>query len=364
MSTIYCIIKGVVREMEKTKVRNKKRKNKSKGFSLLMILLIVLSGIFFAQRYYKESLGAMNIDNPSDIKVIIPESSSTTKIAEILYKEGLIRSPLIFKYQVRSKGVGNKLKAGEYILSNGMTLDNIIDSVIKGGKSQNTVRFTIPEGYELRQMAEKLSKEGIVDKERFLKLVSDKVNFENEYPFLKELNEKQSLEGFLFPSTYEIFVDATEEEIISKMLKEFQKVYEKDVEPKLKELNLTLNEAVTLASIVEREGKVDEERPLMSGVFHNRIKKGMMLQSCATVQYVLGERKERLTNEDTSIESPYNTYIHEGLPPAPISSPGEASLIAAVNPADTDYLFFVLTGDGTHTFSKTYQEHLNAKPKK
>lgn len=350
--------------MEKAKVKNKKRKSKSKGFLTLIILCVILFGVFFAQRYYKESLGAMAADNPSDIKIVIPPSSSTSKIADILYKEGLIKNQLIFKYQVKAKGVGSKLKAGEYTLSTGMDLDNIIARLIKGGKSRETVRFTIPEGFEIGQMAEKLSKEGIVDKDRFLELASSKGNFEDEYTFLKELNDKQSLEGFLFPSTYEIFVGATEEEIIGKMLDEFEKVYIKDVEPKLKELNLTLNEAVTLASIVEREGKVDEERPLMSAVFHNRLKKGMMLQSCATVQYILGERKEVLTNEDTRIESPYNTYIHEGLPPAPIASPGEASLIAAVNPADVDYLFFVLTGNGTHTFTKTYEEHLNAKPKK
>ncbi len=346
------------------KNRKRKTKSKSKRFPTFILLCIIVVGGFFAQKYYKESLGAMEVDNPSDVKVIIPSSSSTTKIANILYENGLINNQLIFKYQVKSKGAGGKLKAGEYTLSTGMTLDTIIDSITKGGRSQNTVRFTIPEGYELRQMAEKLSEEGIVDKDRFLQLVSDKKNFEDKYTFLKELNDKQSLEGFLFPSTYEIFIGATEEEIIGKMLNEFEKVYKKDVEPKLKEFDLTLNEVITLASIVEREGKVDDERPLMSGVFHNRLKKGMMLQSCATVQYILGERKEVLTNADTKIESPYNTYINTGLPPAPIASPGEASLIAAVNPDDTDYLFFVLTGDGTHTFTKTYQEHLNAKPKK
>lgn len=350
--------------MEKAKAKNNKRRSKSRRFPILIVLIVIIGGGFFAQSYYKESLKAMAVDNPSDVKIIIPSSSSTTKIGEILYENGLIKNQLIFKYQVKTKGVGGKLKAGEYTLSTGMNLDDIIDNLTKGGKSRNTVRFTIPEGYELKQMAEKLSNEGIVNKDIFLQLASHKENFEDKYTFLKEIDDKQSLEGFLFPSTYEIYVGSTEEEIIEKMLDEFEKVYKEDVEPKLKDLNLTLNEAVTLASIVEREGKVNEERPLMSAVFHNRLNKGMMLQSCATVQYILGERKEVLTNEDTRIESPYNTYIHEGLPPAPIASPGEASLIAAVNPADVDYLFFVLTGNGTHTFTKTYEEHLKAKGKK
>lgn len=351
--------------MEKVKMKNKRKKKNSKGFIILMILVVIGFMAYGAKGYFKQGLQAMEINNPQEVNITIPASSSSTVIANILYENGLIKHPLIFKYQIKSKNVGNKLKAGEYTLSTGMNLDTIIDKLTVGVKNQNTVRFTIPEGYEIRQMADKLSKEGIVDKERFLDLVKDKANFEDKYTFLQELEKNQGLEGFLFPSTYEIFIGTSEEEIIGKMLHEFEKIYNKDIKPQLEELDLTLNEAITLASIVEREGKVDKERPLMSAVFHNRIKQNMMLQSCATVQYILGERKEVLTNEDTRTPSPYNTYINEGLPPAPIASPGEASLIAAVNPADVDYLFFVLTGaDGTHTFTKTYKDHLNAKPKK
>lgn len=346
-------------------MKDKRKKNNIKGFILLILLTAIGFVAYTAQSYYKESFEAMEIDNPQEINITIPVSSSSTLIANILFENGLIKHPLIFKYQIKNKNVGSKLKAGVYTLSTGMDLDTIIDKLTLGVKNQNTVRFTIPEGYEIRQMADKLSQEGIVDKDSFLKLVEDKANFKDKYTFIKELEKNQGLEGFLFPSTYEIYVGSSEEEIIEKMLSEFEKIYKKDIEPKLEELDLTLNEAVTLASIIEREGKVDKERPLMSAVFHNRIKQNMMLQSCATVQYILGERKEVLTNEDTRTPSPYNTYIHEGLPPGPIASPGEASLIAAVNPEVVDYLFFVLTGsDGTHTFTKTYKEHLNAKPKK
>ncbi|WMM23258.1 endolytic transglycosylase MltG [Tissierella sp. MB52-C2] len=346
--------------MEKAKMR----KSRKRRFSVLIIFIILLSVGIFANNYYREGLLAMNPDDSSDVLIVIPSSSSVSTIANILHENKLIKSPLIFKIKVKTSNVASTLKAGEYNLSTDMDLDTIISKLVKGGKDRNIVKFTIPEGYELEQMAEKLAKEGIVNEERFIQLSSDKKNFEEEFPFLKELEKGQSLEGFLFPSTYEIFAGAREEDVIEKMLHEFEKVYEKDLASKLKELDISLNEAVTLASIVEREGKVDEERPLMSAVFYNRIKKDMMLQSCATVQYVLGERKEVLTNEDTRIDSPYNTYINQGLPPGPIASPGEASLVAAVNPADVDYLFFVLTGDGTHTFTKTYEEHLQAKPKK
>ena len=169
-------------------MRSKKNKSKPKGFTALILLLIILLGALYAQRYYKDSLGAMVAENPSDINIIIPPSSSTTKITNILYENGLIKNQLIFKYKVKSMGVGGKLKAGEYSLSTGMDVETIIDNLIKGGKSKNTLRFTIPEGYELRQMAEKLSEEGIVDYDRFLELTSDKSNFEDKFTFLKDLN--------------------------------------------------------------------------------------------------------------------------------------------------------------------------------
>lgn len=341
------------------------KKKKKAPYILYFFILLIIGGIFVARNYYISSLGPMDVENPTVVEIEIPSGSSTNKISEILFDNGLIKNKTIFKYQVKSLNADGKLKAGTYELNTDMDLNKIIADLTHGGRSDNTVRFTIPEGYELVHIAEKLSNEGLVDKDRFIELASNKSNFEEKFEFLKELEEGQSLEGFLFPSTYEIYKGSKEEEIISKMLNEFEIIYKKDVETKLEEMNMTLNEAVTLASIVEREGKVDSERPLMSAVFHNRLKKGMALQSCATVQYILGTRKEVLSIPETQTPSPYNTYINEGLPPGPIASPGEKSLIAAMNPADVDYLFFVLTGsDGTHTFTTNYNDHLQAKPKK
>lgn len=339
-----------------------KKKKGSKGIVLLLIVILIAVGGYL---FYNNGLKAVDLNDSNAVQVDIPESSSSAKIAGILEENNLIRNKMIFRYRIKSRKVGSKLKAGTYSMSKSMNVDQLIDQLMDGGENnKNATKFTIPEGYELKQMAKKLSDENLVDEARFLDLVSKKENFEADYEFLKEIPAGQSLEGFLFPSTYEVFVNASEEDIIKKMLDEFGRVYKNEIKDNLESTGLDLNELVTLASIVEREGKLDEERPIMAGVFYNRIDQGMMLQSCATVQYILGERKEVLSTADTRTESPYNTYLHNGLPPAPIAAPGLVSIRATLNPADVDYLFFVKTGeDGSHTFSKTFADHKKAKPK-
>lgn len=340
----------------------RKRKKSKFGLILILLVLITIISLMAAYGYYKSAIGPVSNDNEDKVLIEIASGSTSEKISTVLYDNGLIKNKNIFKLQVKLSKTGNKLKAGKHSLSKSMSVDEIIDSLVAGGQSGDTIRFTIPEGYELEMIASRLEKENLADKERFLQLTSDKENFQEKFEFLKELEEGQSLEGFLFPSTYEVFVNAKEEDIIGKMLKEFEKTYSDDLKEKAKNLNMDLNQVVTLASIIEREGRLDSEREIMSGVFHNRLKINMNLQSCATVQYILGERKPVLSTAETLIPSPYNTYINSGLPPAPIAAPGKTSLVAAVNPADVDYKYFVLTGrDGSHTFSRTLAEHNKAK---
>jgi UPF0755 protein len=345
-----------------------KRDNKYKRwkFTLISILVILVLSIVSFAIYYNRAIMPVNAEKPENVSFEIPQGSSSSQIARILKDNNLIRSELVFRLVLKKNNAENALKAGYYDLNTGMNVNEIIAELIKGGKNKNVVSFTIPEGYELKMIAEKLSKEGLVDKDRFLELTSDKKYFEDKFPFLANLRDGQNLEGYLFPSTYEVYLGATEEEIIEKMLLQFQKVFEEKVRNQMDNVNLSFNEIVTLASIIEREAKLDEERGLISAVFHNRLKIGMPLQSCATVQYILGERKEVLTEADTRIQSDYNTYIHKGLPPGPIASPGEKSLLAAVNPEDVDYLYFRTREDGTggHVFSRTYEEHLKANPNK
>ncbi len=337
-------------------------KKSGKLFLILLIVLVIFAGMFF----YKNLTDTSAVD-PTDHEtyiVEIPSGSGTSKIATILRENDLIKSEFAFKSAAKKEGITSDFKAGKYELSRDMDIYDIFNiiTVAQADKKDNLVRVTIPEGYELTHIANRFAENNLVDENKFLELAKNKNNFDGEFEFLEHLNNNQSLEGYLFPATYEVEPGQTEEEIILMMLKAFNYIYETEIKSRLNNSEMTLNEIVTLASIIEREGRLDEERPIMSSVFHNRIEKGMNLGSCATVQYIIGERKPVLSTQDTKIDSPFNTYINKGLPPAPIAAPGKVSIVAAVEPADTDYLFFVLTGkDGSHTFTKTYQEHEEAK---
>ncbi|MCG4564201.1 endolytic transglycosylase MltG [Anaerosalibacter bizertensis] len=356
-------IKGgdFVAESLKNKNRKKNTNKRLIIYSIIIILCLVTMKIF-----YDKASGPVSLYNPKDIDIEIPSGSSTTKIANILKENGLINNKLVFKCKVKIEKLDGKLKAGNYIFSTGMNLDEILSKLSSGGKDGNVVKVTIPEGFELKQIAYRLDELGLVDEKKFLEVSKDISKFSDKYTFLNTIPKDYNLEGYLFPDTYEIDINASEEEIIEIMLSRFEQFYESDLKNKAEKSGLDLNKIITLASIVEREARVDKERSIIAGVIYNRLKIDMPLQVDATVQYALGERKERLLYKDLKIESPYNTYLHKGLPPAPIASPGAKSLIAAVNPSDVDYLYYVLKNDGSgeHIFTKTYEEHLEAQSKK
>lgn len=338
-----------------------KKKRGHTIFIIFIVILLVAIGLIY--NFYQNALKPISVSDNEIIDVNIPSGSSSKYIGKLLEEKKLIKDKWIFLLKVRSLDTNSSLKAGDYKLNKSMSLDTIINSLIKGGKSGSTISFTIPEGYEIKDIAKKLDNEGIINSDKFLKLAMNKENFENEFEFLQEIDDGQSLEGFLFPSTYEIFESQNEEDIIKKMLEGFENIYRKEIKDELGNIDLDLNEIVTFASIIEREARMDNERPIMSGVLYNRLDIDMPLQVDATVQYAIKERKERLLYKDLEIESPYNTYKYKGLPPGPIASPGKESLIATINPSDVDYLFYVLKkgGNGEHIFTKTFEEHKKAK---
>jgi UPF0755 protein len=245
------------------------------------------------------------------------------------------------------KGADRKLQSGLYRLHTYMSEDSVLLVLSKGKVA--TITVTIPEGLGLTEIAARLENAGVVDRETFLSLCNDReLLSEFQIPF-------SSFEGLLFPDTYNLPVGVKADQVIRIMAGRFFEM----AEPYLRETSL--DTLVILASIVEREAYLDSERPIIASVFFNRLKAGMPLESCATIEYVLPEHKERLTYADLRIPSPYNTYLNAGLPPGPICSPGKTSLEGVAHPAKTEYFYFVSKGDGSHYFSRTASEHEQMK---
>ena len=342
-----------------------KRHNKVKSKTRLLISFVVVLGIIilaaaviFSWYMGKES-EPIDASNKETIAITIPSGTGTAGIAGILEENNLIDNVGVFKLQSKTKGYDGKYKAGEYALSPSMSMEEMMQVLLEG--KAKTVRFTIPEGYDIKRTTEKLSSEGLINAEVF---ADEIVSGQFDYKFLSDAPAGENrLEGFLFPETYDIYTTANEHDIINKMLSQFDAVFTDEYYARAEELDMSVREIITLASIIEREARVPEDRPVIASVFYNRLEVGMPLQSCATVQYILGEQKAVLSIKDTRIESPYNTYLNNGLPPGPIASPGADSIKAALYPDDTDYLYFLAKGDGSHAFSATYDQFLKDKAK-
>jgi UPF0755 protein len=290
----------------------------------------------------------------SQEKVVdITKGMDAAQIAGLLKESGIIRGKWGFRVLAKLKRAENRLKAGEYNLSPSMNLIRVLGILEQGRVLERS--FTIPEGYTTSQIARVLAELGLVDEERFLKLTYDQ-------KFISELRIRAtSLEGYLFNGTYCISKGSKEEEIIELMVGQFNKTITQNYRKRAAELGFTIHKIVTLASIIEKETSAPAERSLVSAVFHNRLKRGIPLQSDPTVIYALGKDFDgNLSKKDLMTESPYNTYLYPGLPPGPIANPGRAAIHAALYPAEVDYLYFVSKNDGTHKFSTTHQEHIRA----
>lgn len=324
------------------------------GFRLRLFIILVLLVLFagVAQAFVSSGLKA-----PGGGKVIVfvvPKGATTGWVADNLYERGVIKDPVVFRCYARYYHLDKKIKSGTYRLSSDLPVPAVLGLLTKG--SQLARRFTIPEGFTLAEIALRLDEQGVVKKEDFLREVAAG-SF--DFPFLSSnLSGSLRLEGYLFPDTYKVLPDASAHAVAELMLHRFAEVAEEiDLSAGAGEQGLTLNESVTLASLIEREAKLSEERALIAGVLYNRLRRGMPLQVDATVEYALGEHRERILYRDLEVDSPYNTYRVTGLPPGPIAAPGRASLVAAIKPEKTDYLYYVAKPDGSHAFARTLEEH-------
>ncbi|MFQ5771583.1 MAG: endolytic transglycosylase MltG, partial [bacterium] len=246
-----------------------------------------------------------------------------------------------------------KIKAGKYHVAGGTSGYRLLRQLVDGKVTIEWV--TIPEGKYARQIASILKQKVEIDSSRFMQFVNDP-DFTQKFGI-----QAATLEGFLFPDTYGFCWGMKSEEIISIMVKQFKAQFNDTLQARTKELGFSNLELITLASIVEGEAVIDSEREIIAAVYHNRLKKRMPLQADPTIQYIIKNGPRRLLKQDLAIDSPYNTYKYSGLPPGPINNPGLASIKASLYPANVNYLYFVANGDGSHTFSKTFNEHLRAK---
>ena len=290
----------------------------------------------------------------SKIKVTIPHGSSLTHISEILLEKGLITNQQMFILGTRLMGYSNKIPAGIFALQDANNNRQIVKQLVEN--NQSMIKVTILEGWTINDVAQILSDELGLSKEIISNLCYDE-------QFISELGfTANSLEGYLFPDTY-LFLEIEKDPkaIIGQIVAEFNEIFDDDMVVQAEAFGYTKHEIITIASIIEGEAIFDSEREIISAVYHNRLKRNMLLQADPTVQYIISDGPRRLSLDDLRIDSPYNTYIYQGLPPGPICNPSRSSIMAALYPDDNDYLFFVARGDGYHTFTRTIDEHNRAK---
>jgi UPF0755 protein len=314
---------------------------------LVMVAVIVTaSALWFREAVYGDRSRPRTATT-----VVIPRGSTFGDVVAALQAHDVLAHPIAFRILARMRNNEEDVQAGEYAFSPGETSDEILRKLV-AGQAQVAVWVTIPEGFTARQIAQTLAERkvgtaGAAGYEAFF--LHDGTEIDGA--------RGPSLEGYLFPSTYLMPVDATPMAVARAMTDEFRKELPPDAASRARALGRTVPEVVTIASLVEREAKANDERALMAGVYYNRLRMGMPLEVDATIEYIFAQHHSVITKRDLAIDSPYNTYLHTGLPPTPIANPGKASLDAAFDPRASDYLYYVYKGDGHHAFARTLAEH-------
>ena len=310
---------------------------------LAAIVVVVAAGLFWNAAYRDRGRP------PKATDVIVPRGASSAEVATLLQQNGVVSNSFAFRVLVRLRGIGRNLEAGEYLFPPRESLDQVLEKLLRG-EARVATWVTIPEGYTAAQVAHDLAGHQLGSAAAY------QTYFYGSTISIGGVRTK-NLEGYLFPSTYLLPLHATPEQAADILTSQFRKELPPDAAEQAKRLGYTLPQIVTIASLVEREAKADDERPLIASVIYNRLRKGMPLQVDASIEYALPHYATELTRQDLAIDSPYNTYRHVGLPPTPIANPGLPSLQAALRPARTDYYYYVYKGNGHHAFARTLEEH-------
>lgn len=330
------------------------------AFLVTFVVVLTLGGLAAGAGWVLLMRPDHDVAAGAPVQVVIEKGMGTEAIAERLSAAGVVENALRFRVTARRAGSDGALKAGAYELTTGMTDADVIEA-LEQGPEVVVFEVPIPEGFTARQIAARFAKRTGVDEDELLQLMERGApQYVSDYPFL-EGAYKDSLEGYLFPATYQVKEGATADAVVRLLLDAFARQTADLDMSYAKSKNLTFSDVIVIASAIEREAQLEKERPLVASVIYNRLKARMRLQLCATVLYEL-PGKDSLTLDDLKLDSPYNTYINAGLPPGPISNPGISSIRAAANPPKTKYLYYVLTGkDGSHTYTTNYDDFLRAK---
>lgn len=328
-------------------------------WKILYVIILISAVAGFSVWYIKGKTHGSKSDSPVIQLFTIESGEGVNQISERLQRVGLITNNVYFDLYVWLNKREEKLVTGTYRLRPNMTIPEIVDIITSGSGVSTDRKITIIEGWTNKQIGEYLAKENIVSAEDFEKETKNIADYKNEFPFLEDLDsERDTLEGFLFPDTYLIYPSADASMIITKMLSNFEKKVPDTLRSDIQKNGHTLKETMIMASIIEREVRVKEDKRIVSGIFWNRLDSSYPLQSCATVNYVLGNNKKKLSFDDTRVDSPYNTYINKGLPPGPISNPGIDAIMAAIYPQESDYFYFLSDPEtGKTVFSRSLDEH-------
>jgi UPF0755 protein len=323
-----------------------------KSSALFILITFSLAALIFFYQIKSFSNTPVSASDDKEVIITINKGDTFNKILNILDKEELISSPLKFKIYAKVKKKDKKIHTGEYSLNKTMTPSQILNALSSG--AVKLWKITIPEGHTIFQIADELENQKICSRDEFIRLCRDK-------SLLDSFQIKaESFEGYLFPETYFLQKNTDARTVIKKMAENFFKNYSAGFSKRANQLGMSDHEIVTLASIIEKETGRDQERALISSVFHNRLKRKMRLETDPSVIYGIKNFDGNITRADLRQKTPYNTYVIRGLPPGPIANPGLKSIKAALYPEDTEFLFFVSKKDGTHYFSKTYKEHKTA----
>jgi UPF0755 protein len=326
----------------------RERGRRLRAMAVILVLAFLAGAAWYASTLF-QPLGTRH----RVVKVRVPAGGE----GAALEKSGIIRSAFAFDLYCRWHGEDGKFRPGRYALSPNMTLAQIVRQLQlgPGHSSDDMIRVSVPEGFTIRQIAARLDNDGTSDGTAFLQIaMNSNRDVKWNYDFTRP---KGPLEGYLYPDTYEFLPGTPAEKVLETMLLNFSRRFSRPYHQQIVARGRSLHQIVTIASLIEREAKTQEDRPRIAGVLENRLKKGLKLEIDATVLYALGYHKQRVYFKDLLVKSPYNTYLHAGLPPGPIASPGARSLEAALAPEKNDFLYYVARPNGSHYFTRTLKEH-------